>query len=269
MRSTKIPTLVSLIVLTAACAAEPEGSRSPTTTGAGGSAGGQTQMTGGSDAVGGSDGAGGDPLPPVTYEVAVGAAYKNSGDARIVLIDKTGERSSLYNPSTGAFESSDDIDELEGGIPLADVVAVANVENATYFVDSDGLVTVYDRDQATFSTPEALPEVLDDVPFAQVGAAFGAGTTLFVFNQGGTSYAAYNTANETWSQVYAFATEFGGGGAPIPSVGAAYTDEDGGYVLFDLSGTSYCVYSGSGQFSDDFDIDELGNGMLDFNDVDD
>ena len=40
-------------------------------------------------------------------------------------------------------------------------------------------------------------------------------------------------------------------------------------MLFDVSGTSYCVYSGNGQFSDDFDIVDLGDGTLTFNDAND
>ena len=109
--------------------------------------------------------------------------------------------------------------------------------------------------------------MLEDAPLTTVGAAFGAGDTLFIFNSGGSSYAAYNVADESWSQIYDFATEFGSGGAPIASVGAAYENDSGGFVLFDLSGTSYCVYSSQGTFSDDFDIEELGDGMLTFTDV--
>ena len=201
-----------------------------------------------------------------SYEPFVGAAYPNGGDGRIVLIDVTGTRSALYNPTSGTFESADDIDELQGGLPLADVVAVGRTDDATYYFASDGMATVYDPAQAAFSTPEPVADVLDDLPFPAVAAAFGNGSQLFVFNEGGTSYAAYNTANDTWSPVYSFATDFGGGGAPIPSVGAAYRDGNA-YVLFDKSGSSYCIYGSNGEFSDDFDIEELGDGMLDFNDI--
>lgn len=259
----------TLVFVAAACAAPtedpaPSQPTSPTAPPAEGGGGALPEMPEG--------GAGGTTPPPPeqpSYATAVGAAYASASDARIVLVDVTGTRSSQYNPSTGMFSSPDDIDELEGGLPIADVVAAANVGEVTYLFDASGQVTLYDRAQATFTAPEALAEALEDVPFSAVGAAFGAGDTLFVFNTGGTQYAAFNTADETWSPVYGFATDFGGGGAPIANVGAAYADAQGGYVLFDLSGDKFCIYAGSGTFSDDFDIDELGDGMLTFDDVDD
>lgn len=231
----------------------------------------------GPDPVGsGAGGLGGNPDPSggggttmVTYDDAVGAAYARAGDGRIVLIDPSGTRSTLYNPATGVFESPDDIDELEGGPPITEVVAAGRIGDVTYLFDASGQVTVYDHTQATFSPPEPLADALDDIPFNAVGAAFGYGSQLFVFNQGGTSYAAYNTTTETWSPVYGFLGDFGGGGAPIPSVGAAYVANDDSIVLFDLSGTSYCVYGSNGLFSDDFDIVDLGDGTLTFNDTSD
>jgi hypothetical protein len=206
---------------------------------------------------------------PVVYEDAVGAAYPNAGDGRVVLIDPSGTRSVLYNPATGVFESADDIDELEGGPPIVEVVAAGRVNDLTYMFDAMGQVTLYDHAQATFSPPELVSEVLEDVPFTTVGAAFGNGNHLFVFNGGGSSYAAYNTVTDTWSPVYSFLADFGGGGAPIASVGAAYAQGGGSFVLFDVSGTSYCVYASSGEFSDDFDITDLGDGTLTFNDPSD
>ena len=272
MHKLTLITAISLVALTAACGDEtapPNNTSATATSGAGGDAGagagaggsGATSDTTSSTA----SGMGGQGAGDVVVDEAVGAAYANKGDARIVLVDATGTRTALYNPSTGTFESPDDIDELEGGTPLGDVAAAANVGNMIYMFDQAGQVTIYDRDQATFSPAEALPDALDDVPFNNVGAAFGSGDTLFIFNAGGTSYAAYNTADETWSQIYDFASEFGNGGAPIANVGAAYSDGNS-FVLFDLSGTKYAIYSGSGQFSDDFDLDELGDGNLTFND---
>ncbi len=128
---------------------------------------------------------------------------------------------------------------------------------------------MYDHGQAAFSQPEPIGELLEDAPFANVGAAFGYGAQLFVFNPGGSSYAAYNTTTEAWSPVYSFLGDFGGGGAPIANVGAAYNAGDGTIVLFDVNGTSYCVYTYGGEFSDDFDIEQLGDGGLVFNDTSD
>jgi hypothetical protein len=257
------------LALVTACAADT-GTPGETDASAGGSLPLPTGPTVGSggDATGaGGQGAGtGGTGGMTSYATAVGAAYRHGGDARIVLIDATGTRSALFNPGAGTFESADDIDELEGGIPLADVVAAGRLDGETYFVSSTGEVTVFDHGQAAFTTPDDLGEVLEDVPFSSVGAAFGLGSQLFVFNAGGSSYAAYSLANDTWSPVYSFATDFGGGGAPIASVGAAYVDTDDAIVLFDLSGTSYCIYGGNGEFSDDFDIEELGNGSLTFDD---
>jgi hypothetical protein len=269
MKRTIILSTLALSILTA-CAGPDAGASSddppPPAQGGGGMA---------PDPVGsGAGGDGGNPDPvgsgggtTVVYEDAVGAAYPNSGDGRIVLIDPSGTRSLLFNPSTGVFESSDDIDELEGGPPITEVVAAGRTDTATYMFDAMGQVTIYDHAQSTFSAPEPVAEVLEDIPIAAVGAAFGYNNQLFVFNQGGTSYAAYNVANDTWSPVYSFLGDFGGGGAPIASVGASYTTSDNSIVLFDVSGTSYCVYSGSGEFSDDFDIEDLGDGTLTFNDT--
>ncbi len=255
--------LSSILAVGAGCADGGEltgtGGSGPSTTGSGGNA---TTTSGGGGQMPTSTGGGG---APVSYEDAVGAAY--AADGRIVLIDPSGTRSSRYNPTTGVFESADDIDELEGGLPLAEVVAAATVDGSTYLFDAMGRVTIYDRGQGTFSPPDDLSEVLEDSPLSSVGAAFGLGTQLFVFNEGGSSYAAYNASTETWSPVYSFATDFGGGGAPIASVGAAATLGDGSIMLFDRSGAEYCIYGGNGTFSDDFDITELGDGSLSFNET--
>ena len=115
MRSISI---FALVAFTVACGAEPgDPPANPvdSTTGGGGEdPTTQTTTTGG----GGAPGTGGGP---VEYATEVGAAYQRTGDARVVLVDGTGTRTSLFNPSTGAFESPDDIDELEGGTPLQNV----------------------------------------------------------------------------------------------------------------------------------------------------
>jgi hypothetical protein len=259
---------LSLILVTAACSAAPstepiQGSggsmAGPSSSSAGGKEASSTVGQGGSGSVGQGGG--------VSYPTAIGAAYPNGGDGRVVLIDATGTRTVLYNPAAGTFASGDDIDELEGGPPISEVVAAARLPQATYMFDAAGAVTVYDHAQASFSPPELLADALDDIPFSSVGAAFGYGDKIFVFNAGGVSYAVYNTVTETWSPTYSFAADFGGGGAPIASVGAAYFDGDSAIVLFDKSGTTFCTYAISGEFSGDFDIEELGDGSLSFDDV--
>jgi len=254
--------LSTLLALSAGCAGGDDfsaaGGSSPSTTGSGGA----PTTSGGGGQGPSATGGGGDP---VAYRDAVGAAY--AGEGRLVLIDPSGTRSSSYNPNTGAFESADDIDELEGGLPIADVVAAGTVDGETYLFDAMGQVTVYDRGQGTFSVPDDLDEVLEDIPVTGVSATFGLGTQLFVFNEGGTSYAAYDTSSQTWSPVYSFTTDFGGGGAPIASVGAAATLGDGSILLFDRRGAEYCIYGGNGTFSDDFDLSELGDGTLSFNET--
>jgi hypothetical protein len=228
--------------------------------GTGGSAGNPGSGTGGQ-----TTGAEPDGGPDIVYEMAVGAAYGRGGDGRAVLIDPTGTRSVLYNPSTGTFDTGDDIDELESGLPLTEVVAAAHLDAETYFFDASGNASVFDHAQAVFSTPRPIEEVLEGLPFASVGAAFGYNNTLFVFNAAGSSYAAYSP-NGVWSPTYSFVTDFGGGGAPIASVGAGFVQEDNAIVLFNFSGERYSVYAGAGEFSSAFDSGELVNGTRDFND---
>jgi hypothetical protein len=256
---------LALSTIIAACAAGPDNG---IPAGAGGASSSTTTSTAAVTTTSGGGGMGGDGVGGMTptYEPLVGAAYPNAGDGRIVLIDVTGTRSVLYNPTSGTFESADDIDELQGGLPLIDVVAVGRLNDAIYYFASDGMATVYDLTQSSFAAPAPAASVLDGLPFPSVGAAFGSGNQLFVFSAGGTSYAAYNTESDTWSPVYSFATDFGGGGAPIASVGAAYQD-GAAYYLFDNSGSSFCIYAGNGEFSNDFDIEELGDGNLSFDDV--
>jgi hypothetical protein len=203
----------------------------------------------------------------VSYPTAVGAAYPSGGDARVVLIDATGTRSVLFNPSAGTFESADDIDQLFAALPIDDVVAVARTATRTYMFDSAGSATLYDHAQASFSAPTPLATALPNIPFNAVGAAFGKGSLIFLFNAAGSSYAAYNEVTNTWSPVYSFATDFGGGGAPIASVGAAYLGSDDQVLLFDKSGTTFCLYDLAGTFSSDFEIEELGDGNLNFDDA--
>ncbi|MEM1034426.1 MAG: hypothetical protein AAGN82_29080 [Myxococcota bacterium] len=238
------------------------GPTGPMTSGVGGAPATTTSSSTGAAPTGGSGGNG-----PVMVEEAVGAAY--AADGRVVLIDASGTRVASYNPNTGAFTGSDDLDELEGsGPPLADVRAAGTVDNATYMVDASGQIVVYDRSQGTFSAPDDLDEILEDIPFSAVGAAFGFGDQLFVFNQGGASYAAYDVSDQTWSSVFSFTSDFGGGGGPIASVGAAAPIDDDAILLFSLAGDEYCIYStNNGTFSDDFDLDELGDGTLRFNDT--
>jgi hypothetical protein len=259
---------LSLVLVTAACSGAP--ADEPPTAGSGGATAGPSTSASGpggqgttSVGQGGGGGAGGEAM---SYPIAIGAAYPNGGDARIVLIDATGTRGALFNPSAGTFEPADDIDELLPGLPIDDIVAVARTDVRTVLFDGAGSVTIYDHAQASFSAPAPLATALPNIPFTAVGAAFGLNSQIFVFDAAGTSYSAYNQVTTNWSPVYSFATDFGGGGAPIASVGAAYLGSDDNIVLFDKSGTNFCMYGG-GTFSSDFDIEELGDGNLSFDDA--
>jgi hypothetical protein len=73
-------------------------------------------------------------------------------------------------------------------------------------------------------------------------------------------YGAYYTATEAWSPVFDFVTDFGGGGSPLASVGAAFAIGDQ-VTLFDLTGEKFSVYSlPTAEFSPVFPIEELGDG---------
>lgn len=215
-------------------------------------------------------GAGGqaDTGSTVTYAARVGAAYPNRGDARLVLVDATGSRSVLFNQITGAFFAAQDLAKSERGLPFTHVAAIAGLDDATYYFDDNGQATVFDRATAAFSAPAPVGDVLPGLPFPAVGATFSVHGSIFVFDAPGTSYAAFVPATGTWSPVYNFATDFGGGGAPFPNVGAACADSDGIVWLFDAQGDRFTEYDyARTRFSSAFDVADLGDGTLNFNDA--
>jgi hypothetical protein len=210
--------------------------------------------------------------PPVNRTVDIGAAYPNAGDSRIILINKEGTRFVYWTPGTGTFSRSRSIGELENGaLPPSTVGASATTADGseTYFFDAAGSrFTVYERDTAEFDEVEEFDDdsgAFGDPEIEDVGAAIHSVNTnrIFLFNTAGTRYAVWDYQNETWTRVYDFASEFGGGGAPVAAVGAAVTIE-GLYYLFNRDGTQYTIYSASGKFSSSFPLSELGDGSLSF-----
>ncbi|MEL6442891.1 MAG: hypothetical protein AAFY55_17370 [Bacteroidota bacterium] len=209
--------------------------------------------------------------PPEEEEVAVGAAYPNAADGRVILVNADGDRFVLWNPSNGSFSNARNVSTLENGdLPYGEIgAAVSTTGNSeTYFFDTRGEnYAVYERDESEFDESEEFGE--DDTDFVdadieEVRAAFAIGAQFFLFDQQGTRYQAYNYEQESWSSLFSFLTDFGGGGTPIASVGAAVNV--GGLVyLFNRDGTEYTIYNDANRsFSDDFDIDELGDGTLSF-----
>ncbi len=218
------------------------------------------------------------PDPPPASKVAVGAAYQNASDSRVLLINEEGTRFVYWNPANGTFSGGDDIDDLENGqLPLGSVGASASrYDNTeTYFFDEEGKqYTIYERatsefdevsvfgdDDGEFGDPE-----LEDVGTALVVSPVGSSSNpnrIFFFNKLGTHYQVWDYENETWSRVFTFVTEFGGGGAPIASVGAAvYVEAENVFYMFNREGTKYTIYNGT--FSAAFEVTQLGNGSLSF-----
>ncbi|MEM8600462.1 MAG: hypothetical protein AAGF99_11115 [Bacteroidota bacterium] len=217
------------------------------------------------------------PVDPPEEEVAVGAAYPNAADGRIILINAEGDRFVYWNPTNGSFSSARPVSDLENGaLPFSRLGAsVSTLDKAeTYFFDTDGeSYVVYERDEAEFDETEDFGEDdadLADADIEEVGAALVVSPIgsvnpdrIFLFNGQGTRYQVWDYVEESWSDVARFPTDFGGGGAPIAAVGAAvYVESDGAFYMFNRDGTEYTIYTGT--FSDDFDIDELGDGTLSF-----
>jgi len=221
-----------------------------------------------------------DPAPePDEREVAVGAAYPNAADSRIILINKDGDRFVYWNPIDGSFSQARGIDELENGqIPFSRIGAAASTLDGseTYFFNEAGdRYTIYERDSNAFDEAEDFgddsgdfgePDI-EDVGAAVVVSSVGSSVNperIFFFNKAGTRYQAWDYEAERWSRVYNYVTDFNRGGSPIASVGAAaYVEREAAFYLFNREGTEYTIYSG-GRFSDDFDIEELGDGTLSF-----
>ncbi|MEM8559630.1 MAG: hypothetical protein AAGG50_17560 [Bacteroidota bacterium] len=209
--------------------------------------------------------------PPEEAEVAVGAAYPNAADARVILISAEGDRYVLWNPANGSFSSARSVSALENGdLPFGRLGAAVSTsdELETYFFDMNGEnYAVYERDEAEFDEVEEFGE--DDTDFMdadieEVSAAYATSAQFFMFDKQGTTYQAWNYTTEAWGPVFSFITDFGGGGTPIASVGAAVNVGSLVY-LFNRDGSEYTIYNDANRtFSDDFDISELGDGTLSF-----
>jgi hypothetical protein len=201
---------------------------------------------------------------------AVGAAYPNAGDSRLVFFNTDGDRFLLFNPVTGAVTDADDLDDIENGlIPLDDVGASASVfgEEETYFFAADGdTFTNYERDVADFDTPASFEEEYDEAGYDlnSIGAAaegdFFASNSIVLFNQNGTEWQLWQPENDSFSDVFTFPSQFGGGNAPISAVGAAvYRDDTNQLYLFNREGTQYTIWAGGSNFTAAFDVEELGD----------
>jgi hypothetical protein len=203
---------------------------------------------------------------------AIGAAYPNVGDSRIILINKAGTRFVYWTPSSGAFSDAEAIGALENGaLPLSDVGATSSTrddDEDTYFFSEDGTTfTVYERATSAFDEVEEFGEdggTFGDPEIETVGAAVDVSSTqLLLFNRNGTRYGVWNEANERWDGYFNFPADFFGGGAPISAVGAiVFVAEENAFYLFDRDGTKYTVFSGN--FSNAFAVTELGDGTLSF-----
>ncbi|MEP0545648.1 MAG: Ig-like domain-containing protein [Rhodothermales bacterium] len=201
---------------------------------------------------------------------AVGAAYPNAGDSRIVFFNTSGDRFLVFNPVTGVSTDPDDLDDIENGlIPLDDVAAAASVfdEGETYFFANDGdTFTNYERDTADFDTPASFEEEYDEQGYelSSIGAAvegdFFASNSIVLFNQNGTEWQLWQPENDSFSDVFTFPSQFGGGNAPISAVGAAVYREDTNQVyLFSRDGTRYTIWAGGNNFTAAFPVEELGD----------
>ncbi len=212
-----------------------------------------------------------DTMGPGQEPVAVGAASTSMDDDRVVLVNLAGTRFVYMDPADGSFTSSRPVSEIEQDYPLTGVNAAVHGPESdpvhSYYFDVTGSQMAYLDHEASspaFDVHTFGDTAFDAAPFDQVGAAFVSGETLFFFNRSGSCYTAFDTDVERWSPVYSFAGDFGGGGAPIAAVGAAYKQPSGEFVLFNLQGDKFTYYTGGGNFSPAFDISELGDGSLAF-----
>jgi hypothetical protein len=204
-------------------------------------------------------------------QTAIGAVYPNAGDSRIILVNRAGTRFVYWTPSSGAFSAARSVSALENGaLPLSDVGAAASTRDGeeTLFFNTDGTAfTVYERETSAFDEVEMFGDdngEFGDPEIEDVGAGVDASTSqLLLFNQNGTRYGVWNVDTETWDGYLNFPADFFGGGSPISSVGAiVFIDEENAYYLFDRDGTKYTVFAGN--FSNAFDVTELGDGTLSF-----
>ena len=201
---------------------------------------------------------------------AIGAAYPNAGDSRLLFVNTTGNRFLFFNPVTGSTTNSQAIGNLESNdLPLDDVAAAANLfgDDETYFFSSDGdTFTNYERDSATFDSPESFEEEFeeDGYDLDSIGAAmegdFFASNSIVLFNQNGTQWQLWQPTANAFSSVYSFPAGFGGGNAPISAVGAAvFIEENNEIYLFNRAGTEYTIWRGGSNFTAAFPIAQLGD----------
>ena len=161
---------------------------------------------------------------PVPREV--GAAYVDPASGRLVLISKTGTRFVYFDVAQGTFTDPRPTTELVPGLGTALIGAAAFDEGAARLELSDLLGearTLYDPAVDVEGVSETWASLGAAGSFSSVGAVFSHNSNLFVFNMGGSEYAAYDRDNSTWSPTFSFAGDFGGGGAPIANVGASVT----------------------------------------------
>jgi hypothetical protein len=200
---------------------------------------------------------------------AIGAAYPNAGDSRLIFFNAAGDRFLVFNPVTGAVTDADDVDDVENGLlPLDDVGASASIfgEGETYFFSTDGdTFTNYERDVADFDVPASFEEEYDEPGYElnSIGAAvegnFFASNSIILFNQNGTEWQLWQPEEDAFSDVFTFPSQFGNGQAPIPAVGAGVYREDTNQVyLFNRDGTRYTIWNGS-TFTAAFDVSDLGD----------
>lgn len=211
-----------------------------------------------------------DPTQPECRVQQVGAAYVTpAGTVNLISLD--GTRFASWSPQSGTFGAAADIATLENGqLPFTTVGAAGTTHDNQDTFLFDGLgrnYTAFEYTPGAFDEEEPFgaSNDLGAPDLSDVGAIARAANSsrLFFFDRTGTSYQLWNYGAKTWTAVQSFAADFGGGGAPIASVGAAVY-VDGVYYLFDMSGSQWATYLGNLQFEGPFDISELGDGSLDF-----
>ena len=204
---------------------------------------------------------------PIPREV--GAVFIDPADGRMVLISKTGTRFVHFDVAQGTFTAPRPIAELLPGMtsPLVGGMTHDATTGLYEFGDLVGAARqLYDPATDTAGNLETWEDLGAGPSYVPgTSALFSLGSQLFMFSPGGSEYTAYDRSSQTWSPTFSFTGDFGGGGAPIPSVGAAAAGDRGrGIYLFDLSGTRWTIYSNGGNFSPAFTLDELGDGTLTF-----
>lgn len=151
-------------------------------------------------------------------DAAVGAAYPNAADSRVILVNRAGTRFVYRTPSSDSFSDSQPVQNLETRtLSLTDVSAAVSISNEeeTYFFGTDGeTFTVYERELSEFDEPDAFGEDDGDFGDSDIGDV-GAGTyvsssQVVLFNQNGTRYGVWNHSTEAWQGTFNFPADFSG-----------------------------------------------------------